>query len=55
VSLWDSVAAMDAYARSGAHLAAVRAAAAQGFFSESMFLRFRLLAIEGRWQGRQHG
>jgi spheroidene monooxygenase len=55
VSLWDSVAAMDAYARSGAHLAAVRAAAAHGFFSESMFLRFRLLAIEGRWQGRQHG
>ncbi len=55
VSLWDSVAAMDAYARSGAHLAAIRAAAAGGFFSESMFARFRLLSIEGRWQGRDHG
>lgn len=55
VSLWDSVAAMDAYARSGAHLTAIRAAAAGGFFSESMFVRFKLLAIEGRWQGRRHG
>lgn len=55
VSLWDSVAAMDAYARSGAHLAAIRAAAAGGFFSESMFVRFKLLAIEGCWQGRRHG
>jgi spheroidene monooxygenase len=55
VSVWDSVAAMDAYARSGAHLAAIKAAAVHGFFSESMFVRFRLLAIEGRWQGRQHG
>ena len=55
VSVWDSVAAMEAYARSGAHLAAIKAAAVHGFFSESMFVRFRLLAIEGRWQGRQHG
>jgi spheroidene monooxygenase len=54
VSVWDSVAAMDAYARSGAHLAAIKAAGVHGFFSESMFVRFRLLAIEGRWQGRQH-
>ncbi len=55
VSLWDSVQAMDAYARSGAHLAAIRAAADHGFFSESMFARFRVLAIAGQWQGRSVG
>lgn len=55
VSLWDSVAAMDAYARTGPHLAAIRAAAQQGFFSESMFARFTPLQVEGRWQGRVHG
>jgi hypothetical protein len=55
VSLWDSVAAMDAYARSGAHLQAIRAAAAQRFFSESMFVRFSVLASAGRWAGRDHG
>lgn len=53
-SVWDSVAAMDAYARSGAHLAAIRAAASRGFFSESMFVRFVLRAAEGTWQGRDH-
>jgi hypothetical protein len=53
-SLWDSAAAMDAYARSGAHLAAIRAAAARGFFSESMFVRFVVRAIDGTWQGRRH-
>lgn len=53
-SLWDSAAAMDAYARSGAHLAAIRAAAARGFFSESMFVRFVVRAVDGTWQGRRH-
>jgi hypothetical protein len=51
-SLWDSVAAMDAYARSGAHQEAIRAAYAEGYFSESMFVRFVPLRLEGRWQGR---
>jgi hypothetical protein len=54
-SVWDSVQAMDAYARSGAHLLAIRAAQAGGYFSESMFVRFVPLSIAGTWQGRQHG
>ena len=51
-SVWQDVAAMDAYARSGAHLAAIRAAAAGAFFSESMFVRFVPYDARGSWQGR---
>lgn len=54
-SVWESQAAMDAYARSGAHLAAIRAAYGQGHFSESMFVRFALLRLSGCWKGRNHG
>ena len=55
LSLWTSVAAMDAYARSGAHLAAIRAAHQQGHFSESMFVRFVPVAMQGTWKGRSYG
>jgi spheroidene monooxygenase len=55
VSWWDSAAAMDAYARQGAHQQAIAASRQDGFFSESMFLRFELLAAEGWWQGRDLG
>ncbi len=48
-SLWHAQSAMDAYARSGAHLEAIRQAYSQGFFSESMFTRFRVLEIGGHW------
>ena len=51
-TLWESVEAMNAYARQGAHLAAIRAAAAHGFFTESMFVRFVPVQREGSWQGR---
>ena len=54
-SIWDSVAAMDAYARSGAHLAAIQAAHREGYFSESMFVRFVPLAMQGRWKGVVYG
>jgi hypothetical protein len=54
-SLWDSVAAMDAYARSGAHLAAIRAAHKERYFSESMFVRFVPLALQGHWRGQPLG
>ena len=50
-SLWQSQSAMDAYARSGAHLEAIRQAYSQGFFSESMFTRFRVLELAGEWPG----
>jgi hypothetical protein len=51
-SIWDDQAAMDAYARQGAHLEAIRAAAAGGFFSESLFCRFEPVWATGAWQGR---
>jgi hypothetical protein len=51
-SLWQSAHAMDAYARHGAHLAAIQAARELKFFSESMFVRFVPRAIRGTWKGR---
>jgi hypothetical protein len=54
-TLWDSVAAMDAYARTGAHLEAIKAAAHNRFFSESMFARFVPIRTEGTWKGRHYG
>jgi hypothetical protein len=54
-SLWDHSAAMDAYARSGAHLAAIKGAHEQGWFSESMFVRFAPISIEGQWRGKRYG
>ncbi|MCU0922878.1 MAG: spheroidene monooxygenase [Burkholderiaceae bacterium] len=54
-SVWESQAAMDAYARSGAHLAAIRAAYGQNQFSESMFVRFELLQLSGTWKDRRYG
>ncbi len=51
-TVWDSVEAMDRYARSGAHLEAIRRAYGEGYFSESMFVRFRLLWSEGVWRGQ---
>lgn len=52
VSLWRSVADMDAYARRGGHQAAIRAAQQGRHFSESMFLRLRPLGLQGVWRGR---
>lgn len=53
-SFWDNAQAMDAYARSGAHLAAIQGAHQQGWFSESMFVRFAPISIEGEWHGRTY-
>ena len=50
-TVWDDVAAMDRYARSGAHQEAIVAAARGGFFSESMFVRFAPYEIHGQWKG----
>ena len=54
-TLWDSVSHMDAYARSGAHLTAIQAAAKHGYFFESMFARFRPLTLSGQWKGKHYG
>ncbi len=51
-SIWRDTAAMDAYARSGAHSKAIAATYRNGFFSESMFVRMRVLFFEGVWNGK---
>lgn len=55
VSLWDSVHAMDAYARSGPHQAAIVAAQRARHFNESMFVRFVPVAMHGVWKGQRLG
>ncbi len=52
-SVWESVAAMDAYARTGAHRAAIRASAEGAFFSEAAFVRFVPYDARGTWRGRR--
>jgi hypothetical protein len=54
-SVWDSVQVMNDYARSGAHLEAIRSSQREGYFTESMFVRFVVQSISGQWNGRQHG
>lgn len=54
VSLWDHTAAMNAYARQGAHQQAIQDSQREGYFSEWMFVRFLPLWMSGRWQGQQH-
>ncbi|MBU3719365.1 MAG: spheroidene monooxygenase [Burkholderiaceae bacterium] len=51
-SIWESAEAMNNYARSGAHLQAIRAALGGGHFSESMFVRFQPIAARGVWKGK---
>ena len=52
-SLWRDQAAMDAYARSGPHLEAIRVSTQGGHLKESMFVRFVPLWIGGSWKGRR--
>lgn len=54
-SVWDSVEAMDAYARHGSHQRAIQASWQQGYFSEWMFVRFRPVALQGAWHGHPLG
>jgi spheroidene monooxygenase len=48
-SLWDDTQSMLAYAHQGAHQAAIEAAYRHNYFSESMFVRMRVLEQEGLW------
>ncbi len=50
-TVWEDVPSMDRYARSGAHLEAIRAAHQGHYFSESMFVRFVPYAPRGAWKG----
>lgn len=49
-SLWRDEPSMLAYARAGAHGQAAQAAWREDFFSESMFVRMRILVTQGKWQ-----
>jgi spheroidene monooxygenase len=51
-SIWTDVAAMNAYARSGPHLEAIKAAKDEEHFSESLFARFVPYDARGSWIGR---
>jgi len=52
-SLWDSPAAVTAFAyQRPAHVAAVRRTAEVGWYSEELFARFAVLAVEGTVGGR---
>lgn len=54
-SLWRDAKAMDTYARTGAHQTAIQAAWQHRFFTESMFVRFAPIAVQGCWTGRHYG
>jgi spheroidene monooxygenase len=49
-SLWQDTESMTRYARGGAHGAAAQAALRQDYFTESMFVRMKLLASSGDWK-----
>jgi hypothetical protein len=46
---------MQAYARQGAHLEAIKAAHEGGYFSESMFVRFVPEEATGVYKGVRYG
>ena len=51
-SIWKSEAALEGYARGGAHRTAAHAALEHGHFSESLFARLVPYSAAGRWKGR---
>jgi spheroidene monooxygenase len=53
-TMWESQFAMDSYARSGAHLEAIKSAYQGEFFSESMFTRFIPINPSGIWRGKHY-
>jgi hypothetical protein len=54
-SLWQDEPKMLAFAREGAHQLASLAAIRQKYFSESLFVRMRLLRMAGVWKGQAFG
>jgi len=53
-TVWDSVDAMNAYARTGPHLEAIQVAHQKRYFAESMFARFTPIQMNGVWRGKQY-
>jgi hypothetical protein len=54
-TIWEDETALNAYAQQGAHLAAIKAAYGQQYFSESMFTRFTPSEMQGAWRGKHYG
>ena len=54
-TIWKDETALNTYAQQGAHLAAIKAAYGQQYFSESMFTRFTPSDMEGTWRGKHYG
>jgi len=50
-TIWKSPEAMEAFARTGAHLDAIRATRAGNYFSEELFVRFIPYDMRGTWKG----
>lgn len=50
-TIWENKAAMDAFAYRQWHGQAVQAVRAGDWFSEELFARFRVLHLEGEWEG----
>jgi spheroidene monooxygenase len=51
-SIWPDAASMAAFARhDGPHASAIKAVRAEEWFSEELYARFRIDAVEGRWGG----
>ena len=53
-SLWQDLDCMQRYAHHDAHQQAIEAAYRHQFFSESLFVRMRLLSMQGNWKGHAH-
>ncbi len=51
LSLWRDAAAMTAFARSDPHRTVVRRTAAESWYAEELFARFRLERAQGTWDG----
>lgn len=51
-SVWQDTSSMLNFAHQGAHHQAIQAAYKQDFFSESLFVRMRVLTMQGDWQGQ---
>ncbi len=54
-SLWTSSQSLIDYAHQGAHLKAIAAAKKHSFFTESMFVRMKVLHMCGNWMGKEFG
>lgn len=50
-SIWPSKQAMDGFARTGHHNAAIKAVRENGWFSEELFARFQIHSDMGTWNG----